>query len=285
MSPILGRIARTDLGARRRKAQRSWASVTVAGRCTGEAQSAHGSSEVAHQVWVSWGSAQLSWTECSGLGQLGRVRTVVGPCGRPMCDDGLMDSWDRARGLGMQWLRSNHPFFYIRRASPWVFRYDRASSYTMKHKKIQRKDIELVGFNIQDQEWFEGYKEAVLGEIKGEVMNDSLMDHVISDTRETPHLQGTHIRFYDQLEIFYSFGLRLNQDKAETSSKELGECYGSWTMQWSGNRPRDLEGLNNMKRPSWTKCLAARRCKQEAQPAGRSSVGAQSRVCQLPELD
>ncbi|KAF2577429.1 hypothetical protein F2Q68_00006625 [Brassica cretica] len=40
-----------------------------------------------------------------------------------------------------------------------------------------------------------------------------------------------------------------------------------------------------MKRTSWTKCLAARRCKQEAQPAGRSSVGAQSRVCQLPELD
>ncbi|KAF3508002.1 hypothetical protein F2Q69_00009796 [Brassica cretica] len=110
MSPILGRIARTEFGARRhtsqtrrRKAQRSWASVTVAGRCNGEAQSAHGSSEVADQVslsWVSWGSAQLSWSECSGLGQLGRVRTVAGPCGRPMCDDGLMDSWDQARGLG-----------------------------------------------------------------------------------------------------------------------------------------------------------------------------------------
>ncbi|KAF3531967.1 hypothetical protein DY000_02037112 [Brassica cretica] len=30
-----------------------------------------------------------------------------------------------------------------------------------------------------------------------------------------------------------------------------------------------------MKRESWTKCLAARRCKQEAQPARRSLVGAQ----------
>ncbi|KAF3610421.1 hypothetical protein DY000_02046367 [Brassica cretica] len=60
------------------------------------------------------------------------------------------------------------------------------------------------------------------------------------------------------------FKLKLSQDKAETSSKELVECYGSWTMQWSGNRPRDLEGLNKMKRASWTKCLAATRCKQEA---------------------
>ncbi|KAF3485638.1 hypothetical protein F2Q69_00053750 [Brassica cretica] len=40
-------------------------------------------------------------------------------------------------------------------------------------------------------------------------------------------------------------------------------------------RPRDLEELNKMKRASWTKCLAARRCKQEAQPARRSLVGAQ----------
>ncbi|KAF3571704.1 hypothetical protein F2Q69_00058909 [Brassica cretica] len=44
MSPILDRIVRTDLGARRRTSQ-SWSSVTVARRCNGEAQSAHGISE------------------------------------------------------------------------------------------------------------------------------------------------------------------------------------------------------------------------------------------------
>ncbi|KAF2570484.1 hypothetical protein F2Q70_00002797 [Brassica cretica] len=37
---------------KRRQAQRSWASATVAGRCNGEA---HGSSEVAHQVWAGSG--------------------------------------------------------------------------------------------------------------------------------------------------------------------------------------------------------------------------------------
>ncbi|CAG7870574.1 unnamed protein product, partial [Brassica rapa] len=44
--------------------------------------------------WVSWRSAQLSWTECSSHGQLGRVWTVAGPCGRPGCADGLVSSWD-----------------------------------------------------------------------------------------------------------------------------------------------------------------------------------------------
>ncbi|KAF2611298.1 hypothetical protein F2Q70_00011004 [Brassica cretica] len=61
----------------------SWASVTVAGRCNGEAQSAYGSSEVAHQVWVSWGSAQLSLTKCSGLGPVGQVWALTGPVGWP----------------------------------------------------------------------------------------------------------------------------------------------------------------------------------------------------------
>ncbi|KAF2590659.1 hypothetical protein F2Q70_00038611 [Brassica cretica] len=42
------------------------------------------------------------------------------------------------------------------RASPWVFKHARASSYTLKHKETQRKVRELVGFNIQDQEWCEG---------------------------------------------------------------------------------------------------------------------------------
>ena len=76
---------------------------------------------------------------------------------------------------GMQWLRSNHPFSYKRRTVPWLFRHARASFYTLKHKEKYRKDRELVGFNIQPQEWCEGHKEAVLGEIKGEVMNDPLM--------------------------------------------------------------------------------------------------------------
>ncbi|KAF2535692.1 hypothetical protein F2Q68_00021960 [Brassica cretica] len=44
------------------------------------------------------------------------------------------------------------------------------------------------------------------------------------------------------------------------------------TKSRSGNRPRDLEGLNKMKKASWTKCLAARPCKKEAQPARRSSL-------------
>ncbi|KAF3500654.1 hypothetical protein F2Q69_00042205 [Brassica cretica] len=76
----------------------------------------------------------------------------------------------------------------------------------------------------------------------------------------------------DPVMVFHH--LRLNQDKAETSSKELGECYGSWRMQWRSSWK--LGGSSpSMKRASWTKCLAPRRRKQEAQPAGRSSVGAQ----------
>ncbi|KAF3560910.1 hypothetical protein DY000_02015196 [Brassica cretica] len=49
--------------------------------------------------WVSWGSAQLSWTECSSLGQLGRVQTVIGPCGRPMCTDGPVGSCGWTMGV------------------------------------------------------------------------------------------------------------------------------------------------------------------------------------------
>ena len=71
--------------------------------------------------------------------------------------------------------KGNYPFFYIWRASTWVCTHARDSSYTLKNKEKQRKDRELVGFNIQDQEWFEGHKGAVLGEIKGEDMNDPLM--------------------------------------------------------------------------------------------------------------
>ncbi|KAF3501237.1 hypothetical protein F2Q69_00043968 [Brassica cretica] len=74
----------------RRQAQRIWASVTVAGRCNGEAQSARGSSEVTHLVWVSWGSAQLIWNECSGLGPVGQVWTVTEPVGWPRM---AMDRW------------------------------------------------------------------------------------------------------------------------------------------------------------------------------------------------
>lgn len=47
------------------------------------------------------------------------------------------------------------------------------------------------------------------------------------------------------------------------------------TKSRSGNGPRDLEGLNKMKEARWTQCMTTRRCKEEAQPAGRSSVGAQ----------
>ncbi|KAF2590517.1 hypothetical protein F2Q70_00038122 [Brassica cretica] len=60
---------------------------------------------------------------------------------------------------GMQWLKSNHPFSYIRKASTFLCRHARASAYTLKHKEKQRKGRELDGFNIQDEEWFEGHKE------------------------------------------------------------------------------------------------------------------------------
>ncbi|KAF3495059.1 hypothetical protein DY000_02052882 [Brassica cretica] len=164
MSPILDRIVRTDLGARRRTSQ-SWSSVTVARRCNGEAQSAHGISEVAHQVslrWVSWGSAQLSWTECSGLGPLGQVWVVTGPVGLPRL---AMDrwallvwplAWAICVGFSLTCLGVDKQAHDVWRASPWVFKHARASSYTLKHKETQRKVRELVGFNIQDQEWCEG---------------------------------------------------------------------------------------------------------------------------------
>ncbi|KAF3493487.1 hypothetical protein DY000_02052128 [Brassica cretica] len=40
-----------------------------------------------------------------------------------------------------------------------VAKHARASAYTLKHKEKQRKGGELDGFNIQDEEWFEGHKE------------------------------------------------------------------------------------------------------------------------------
>jgi len=80
---------------------------------------------------------------------------------------------------GMQWLRCNHPFSYIRKASPCLCRHARASFYTLKHKESREKYRELVGFPIQDPWWCEGHKETVLGQIKGEVENDPLngFDH------------------------------------------------------------------------------------------------------------
>ena len=81
----------------------------------------------------------------------------------------------RIQTEGMQWLRSNHPFFYKRRASLWVCRHARSSPYTLKHKQKQRKRKRWSDCMIQDQEWFEGHKEAVLREIKGEIMNDPFM--------------------------------------------------------------------------------------------------------------
>ncbi|KAF3533034.1 hypothetical protein DY000_02040918 [Brassica cretica] len=43
------------------------------------------------------------------------------------------------------------------------------------------------------------------------------------------------------------------------------------TKSRSGNRPRDVVRLNNMKRASWTSDETAGRCKNEARSAGRSS--------------
>ncbi|KAF2579826.1 hypothetical protein F2Q68_00004121 [Brassica cretica] len=140
----------------------SWASVTVAGRCNGEVQSAHGSSEVAHQVslsWVSWRSAQLSLTECSGLGPVGQVWAVTGPVGWPRMAMSRWalgiepGAWVIREGFSVTFLGVDKQAQDVWRTVPWLFRNARDSFYTLKHKEKQRKDRELVGFNIQPQEW------------------------------------------------------------------------------------------------------------------------------------
>ncbi|KAF3508366.1 hypothetical protein F2Q69_00009793 [Brassica cretica] len=62
---------------------------------------------------------------------------------------------------------------------------------------------------------------------------------------------------------------------ARRHTSKLDDAMVKLSQLMEARRVRDLEGLNKMKRASWTKCLAARRCNQEAQPARRSSVGAQ----------
>ena len=82
---------------------------------------------------------------------------------------------DRNETEGMRWLRSNHPFSYIRKASPCLCRHTRASLYTLKHKENQRKRERESDCSIQDQEWCEGSKEAVLWAITRGVEIDPLM--------------------------------------------------------------------------------------------------------------
>ena len=108
----------------------------------------------------------------SGLTVPGRLVTAIGERVQSVP---LIKSMAIIDTEGMQWLRCNHPFSYRRKESPCLCRHARTSSYTLKHKEKQRKQRELVGSKIQDQEWCEGHKEAVLGEINGEVMNDPLM--------------------------------------------------------------------------------------------------------------
>ena len=108
----------------------------------------------------------------SGLEVSGRLVTAIGERVQSVP---LIKSMARIDTEGMQWLRCNYPFFYKRQASPCLFRHTRASSYTLKHKEKQRKHRELVGSNVQPQERCEGHKEAVLGDIRGEVMNDPLI--------------------------------------------------------------------------------------------------------------
>ena len=107
----------------------------------------------------------------SGLAVPGRVVTAIGERVQSVP---LIKSMARNDTEGMQWLRSNHPFSYIRKASPCLCRHARASFYTLKHKESREKYRELVGFPIQDPWWCEGHKETVLGQIKGEVENDPL---------------------------------------------------------------------------------------------------------------
>ena len=108
----------------------------------------------------------------SGLTVPGRLVTAISERVQSVP---LIKSMARIDTEGMQWLRCNHPFFYKRKASPCLCRHARDSSYTLKHKEKQRKRKRWSDCMIQDQEWFKGHKEAVLGEIKGEVMNDPLM--------------------------------------------------------------------------------------------------------------
>ncbi|KAJ4872605.1 Uncharacterized protein Rs2_45727 [Raphanus sativus] len=75
---------------------------------------------------------------------------------------------------GMQWLRSNHPFFYKYKASPCLCRHVRASFFFLKHKEKQRKTERWSDYTIQNQERLEGSKEAVLMAIKRGVVNDPL---------------------------------------------------------------------------------------------------------------
>ena len=58
-------------------------------------------------------------------------------------------------------------------------RHTEAFSYILKHKENQRKRERWSDCSIQDQEWCEGSKEAVLLAIKRGVENDPLMviDH------------------------------------------------------------------------------------------------------------
>ena len=76
---------------------------------------------------------------------------------------------------GMQWLRSNHPFFYKYKASPCLCRHVRASFFFLKHKEKPEKTERKSDGNIQPQEWDEGSKEAVLVAIKRGVVNDPLV--------------------------------------------------------------------------------------------------------------
>nr|VDD24927.1 unnamed protein product [Brassica oleracea] len=66
MSPILDRIVQTDHGARRRTSL-----VLI------------GAGILAHSAGNSWWSAHLSWEECSGPNQCGRVRAVMDRAGGP----------------------------------------------------------------------------------------------------------------------------------------------------------------------------------------------------------
>ncbi|KAJ4885697.1 hypothetical protein Rs2_35790 [Raphanus sativus] len=76
---------------------------------------------------------------------------------------------------GMQWLESNHHFFYKRRASPCLCRHARTSFFFLKHKEKKIKTERWSDYTIQDQERLEGSKEAVLMAIKRGVENDPLV--------------------------------------------------------------------------------------------------------------
>ena len=129
---------------------------------------------------------------------------------------------------GMQWLRSNHPFSYIKKASPCLCTHARASSYTLKHKENQKKTERWSNSTIQYQDAFKGSKEAVLRAIKRGVENDPLMsfDYCLPRPRLPLHPYNTRKYPGEELEIRNALPMVETVLKADVCRKAV-----SWALK------------------------------------------------------